>query len=444
MQFSTELSQHISELVVTEVQRQLCSQPELPPQELEGELREAMHTLAGECWAAVLNSLEPRYAPATRPCPCGSAATYRGRREATTLSTFGRVRYARSYYVCPRCHQGQHPLDEQLGLGAGQVSPLLGSLLGLAGVQTAFEEGSRLIEKWLQVRVSENTLRAQSEGYGQRQRAREVHWQEQSQDEGWLLARRRSVPEGPSRLYGGIDGVIVPVEGEWQELKCGCWYEVETRHSPAQAPPGELGGLRARKISYYCDVSDAVHFRDLVWATGCQRDADRAREIVFVADGAAWIWNLVRYHFPQAVQIVDWYHAAAYLTPIAQAALGDGSAAAQAWLEQARQLLWQGQIETLLRRCAEMRSYRGAAESVDKALSYYGHNQERMHYAELRRRGYQIGSGIVESACKQIGTFRLKRAGARWSKEGACTIAKARAAWLSNQWDDLATFPQAA
>jgi hypothetical protein len=50
----------------------------------------------------------------------------------------------------------------------------------------------------------------------------------------------------------------------------------------------------------------------------------------------------------------------------------------------------------------------------------------------------------VESACKRIGTFRLKRAGARWSEEGACTIAKARAAWLSNQWDDLAAFPQAA
>ena len=442
MQFSTELQECISALIVAEVQRCLREHPEMPRQELEGELREAFHELAGTCWAALLSSLGSRYAPSTIPCCCGGQAEYRGRREATTLGVFGRVKYERAYYVCEQCHRGQSPLDKALGLRAGQVSPLLGSLLALAGVQTAFEEGSRLIEKWLQVRVSENTLRHQSESYGQRQTAREEAWQQQSKDEEWLFARRRTLPQGPARLYGGLDGVIIPLAEGWQELKCGCWYEVE--EGKAQETMEEAGALRARAISYYCDLNSVEHFRDLVWATGCQRGADRAREIVFVADGASWIWNLVRYHFPQAVQIVDWYHAAAYLTPIAQAAFGEGSAAAQNWLQQARQLLWEGQIEALRQSCAEMSRYRGTAESVDKALSYYGHNQERMRYAELRRRGYQIGSGIVESACKQIGTFRLKRAGARWSEGGARTIAKARAAWLSGQWDELAALPQAA
>lgn len=64
-------------------------------------------------------------------------------------------------------------------------------------------------------------------------------------------------------------------------------------------------------------------FAKLAWATGCQRGADVARELVFVADGALWIWELVELKFPQAVQIVDWYHAVKYLTPTADAIYDD-------------------------------------------------------------------------------------------------------------------------
>jgi hypothetical protein len=64
-------------------------------------------------------------------------------------------------------------------------------------------------------------------------------------------------------------------------------------------------------------------------------------------------------------------------------------------------------------------------------------NQKRMDYANFRKQNYFIGSGSVESACKQIVSLRLKRAGARWTKTGASAVAKARAAWLSHQWDDL-------
>lgn len=70
--------------------------------------------------------------------------------------------------------------------------------------------------------------------------------------------------------------------------------------------------------------------------------------------------------------------------------------------------------------------------------SYFTNNQKRMDYARFRQQGYLIGSGTVESAAKQIAALRLKRAGARWTQNGAVATAKARAAWLSSQWDDLA------
>ena len=68
-----------------------------------------------------------------------------------------------------------------------------------------------------------------------------------------------------------------------------------------------------------------------------------------------------------------------------------------------------------------------------QALTYYDNNLERMRYANFRAQGYLIGSGVIESACKQIVTQRLKLPGAQWNLDGAILTAKARAAWLSNQ-----------
>ena len=77
-------------------------------------------------------------------------------------------------------------------------------------------------------------------------------------------------------------------------------------------------------------------------------------------------------------------------------------------------------------------------------MSYYGHNKERMRYREFREAGYLIGSGTVESACKQLISLRLKRAGARWTQHGATMTAKARAAWLSGAWSPTTGWPLAA
>ena len=118
--------------------------------------------------------------------------------------------------------------------------------------------------------------------------------------------------------------------------------------------------------------------------------------MVFVCDGAQWIWKLVERYFPGAVQIVDWYHASQYLPPIAEAAWGINSPTAQAWLAQARTSLWNGQIADLIQDCRVV-------------SQEHSHAQEAVH-----------------------------RAGARWTEIGALHTAKARAAWLSGDWAILA------
>jgi hypothetical protein len=69
-----------------------------------------------------------------------------------------------------------------------------------------------------------------------------------------------------------------------------------------------------------------------------------------------------------------------------------------------------------------------------------------MDYPTYRKKGYWIGSGTIESACKQIASARLKIAGARWTLQGAISTAKARAAWLSDDdsFDPITSLPLAA
>jgi hypothetical protein len=317
------------------------------------------------------------------------------------------------------------------------VSAGLAPLLALAGVETAFEEGCELVERFLLFEVSDNTLRKETQVFGQLQANTEQAWQAQSQDPQSLQERQQGVPEHPKRLYGSMDGSHVPIGDEWRELKTGSWYEVEKiRHVPGPGV-GQLDELRAKHISYYCDITEVEKFEPLLWATGVQRGADLVEEIVFVADGAAWIWNLVERNFPQAVQIVDWYHAVEYLTPIAEAAFGAGSHSGKDWLEGVHTDLWEGHIDQVIAACQAFQKHAQAGEAARRAVTYYTNNAKRMDYARFRASGYQIGSGTIESGCKQIATQRLKRSGARWTLNGARMTAKARAAWLSSQWDHL-------
>lgn len=229
----------------------------------------------------------------------------------------------------------------------------------------------------------------------------------------------------------------MPIRQEWRELKTGTWYRVAPREDTAAPQVGQQNHLQAKQLSYYCDISSAQAFRTLVWAKGWAQEAYLAEEVVFVCDGAAWIWRLVEELFPRATQIVDWYHAAEYLPPIAHAAFGD-TPAGQEWLDKQRQALWDGQIEQLIAAClAAADQFAKAEKPALAAATYFENNHKRMDYARLRQAGYQIGSGPTESGCKQIATLRLKQAGARWTVAGATLTAKARAAWLSDEWQPL-------
>ncbi len=441
MKFSTGVVKKMAEIMVAEMEE--IAMEEGGIREVEKGMREFLRAVGAEALGGYLERVDAQNQEREIECRCGGRMSYQFKRQAVVISVFGRVSYTRSYYGCRECHCGQSPLDRRLGLEAGEVTAGLAELLALAGVEVAFEEAADWLERFLLFRVSDNTVRHETERFGELQAGTEEQWKKQSQEERWLQTRLQNPGQQAGRLYGSLDGVMAPLQGEWRELKTMAWYRVVPVHSYQKRRHhahrvGEQNELQAQDISYHCDIQAPEQLAELFWASACQRLADLHEELVFVCDGAVWIWKLIERFFPHAVQIVDWYHASEYLPPIAEAAFGLSTPQYHAWLDQARTQLWNGQIEALIHDCQCLASIPAATQPVYHAVTYFTNNQKRMDYARFRSQGYFIGSGTVESGGKQIAGLRLKRAGARWTEPGAISTAKARAAWLSGQWDSLA------
>ncbi|MGO8673248.1 MAG: hypothetical protein ACLQVD_18050 [Capsulimonadaceae bacterium] len=154
--------------------------------------------------------------------------------------------------------------------------------------------------------------------------------------------------------------------------------------------------------------------------------------------GAHWIWNHGDLNFPTAIQILDFWHATDRLWKIAKAAWDSGSAKVTAWVQAAKTEMEDSDFAAVVSRSAAIKQEVPATASiVDKTATYYRNNKERMDYKRYKAMGLYVGSGAVESACKQVVTQRLKGAGMRWTRAAAQTIANLRCHSLSKQWEGV-------
>jgi hypothetical protein len=418
--------------------------------DIEMVLRESMLRIGNSALRSYLENADGEV-EAEIECVCGGKLKYQRRRKATLWSVFDKVVYKRAYYAGCTCGKGCAPVDQRYGIELGKVTVGLARLIALSGIKEAFDAGRKCLQEYLLFEVSENTVRAETQKMGELQRQADADLVKATQSESGLQKREQSQQPEPDILYGSLDAAKVRIEPRdekakadenretWRDLKAGCWYEAEIvpnrQQSLRQKDKAQREGLvlRAKNKQYFCDIDKAEQFGKLLWATGCAIGADRVRILVFICDGAVWIWNLVAHYFPNAIQIVDWYHAADRLVRIAEEAFSNLNER-QAWLKRVTENLWQGRVELVIEDCRTLAKKSNLAK---QSLSYYGNNIERMRYAQFRSSGFMIGSGIIESGCKQIVTQRLKLPGAQWTLDGAILTAKARCAWMSGNWPKL-------
>jgi len=121
--------------------------------------------------------------------------------------------------------------------------------------------------------------------------------------------------------------------------------------------------------------------------------------------------------------------------PVAQAAFSTTDEQF-VWVSMMKQLMWDGETDLLIAQCRQLAA-NSDAKVIGTTAAYFENHKERMRYDYFRSQGYQIGSGTIESAAKQIGLMRMKVPGASWNFENARKVAKVRAAYLSDGWQSL-------
>jgi hypothetical protein len=396
---------------------------------LEREVMQALKETGQTLLAGLCELGEAQYVASEIACACGGVATYQGKRTGKSKTLFGEVVVRRGYYLCQQCHHGEHPLDQQLEFWAGGVSGGLFELMALLGAEFDFAEAAKVLEKLTLVDVCANSCRKAAETLGQLV----VEEEQQSLRAAWD-AKAPQLPTVSEPIAGdfyiSVDGVTVHLEEQgWKNQWLGALYTTKASISPKRPDVLEV---RTQQASFYTDLGDTKRFGEHLWLEAQRRGIAQAQRLIVIGDGAHWIWNLAEEHFPNAIQILDWYHASAYIWQAAHALYGEGTDFAKQWAKHHLDLLWEGQVATVI---AHLQARSSPKAALHEVLTYLRNHQQRMRYDLYRAQGLQIGSGTIESGCKHVIAARLKQAGMIWSHHGARTIAKVRTRLKSRRWE---------
>jgi hypothetical protein len=235
-----------------------------------------------------------------------------------------------------------------------------------------------------------------------------------------------------------MDGGMINVRKEgWKELKVGTVFEIEACLEPDPVTKEKIPQAHAVQNSYVAVLGGPERFGRMLWAEAVRREFPEAGDSIVLGDAATWIWNLAGEHFGTSRQLVDWYHAKEHLHGAGHQLFGEGSAEAQRWVKGMETPLYQGHALRIAARLKELaKTHRRVAKDLHQEAGYFEHNQRRMQYLEMREDGFPIGSGMVESGCKQF-RARFTGPGMRWNRDSAERLLPVRAAILSKRFDHV-------
>jgi hypothetical protein len=397
--------------------------------ELEAQVLRQLKAVGNELLAGLCGLSVPAYPVPAVGCSCGGKAVYQRQRVGENKTLLGVIEIKRPYYLCGACHQGGCPVDGQLGFCAGGMSAGLQEVMALLGVQFPFEEAATMLEKLTLVQVSPNACRKATEQLG----AVVAQEEQAAVDAAWAnpaLLPPTSNELIPGDFYISLDGVTVHLEEQgWKNLWLGAVYTTQATCSAKRPEPLEV---RTQHSSFVADLAPVETFARQLWLEAMRRGVAHAQQLIVIGDGAHWLWKVAEEHFPHAVQILDWYHATSYVWKAADLLYGPDADFAKHWAKQHLDLLWDGQVQTVLDHLEAQIAHKPALREV---ITYLRNNQHRMHYDLYRANGWQVGSGTIESGCNHLIGARLKQAGMIWSLDGARTVAKLRARLKSRRWE---------
>ena len=364
------------------------------------------------------------------------------KRPKTLRTILGQVTIWRRRFECPLCHRASYPADEALGVVDTSFSPGVRRMMAHVGAMEPFAQRERDLLLLAAVSVGAKEIERVAEQTG-----REVEQWEQ--DEG---ARARGlaamgvemVQQAPKYFYNSFDGTGIPVRGDeldgvkgkdgararTREVKLGCAF--------TQTGLDEKGRPMRDEASttYVGAIEASTEFGHRIHAEAVRRGMNQAEKVIVLTDGMPYNKTIAATHFPNAIHIIDLYHArehlAAFARDIARIPL-DSS-----WHKKARRHLDHGRTKPLLEMLRQILPRSGPRRKAgQKQIRYFEANAPHMRYGHFRKEGYFIGSGVIEAGCRTVVGSRLKRSGMFWSVSGANAIIALRCCILSGRFEQF-------
>jgi hypothetical protein len=373
--------------------------------------------------AAMLNRMKPEK-PSAKSCPrCGKRTPVKARdRERTVRSLCGVVTFKRNYHYCEECKHGFYPVDYLLGLPEeGELSEEMERRVLDFALNDTFEEAAK---RWSMHYpnhvISENLVRRVTDRIGRQC--------EEADERQLQLHLKPPSDKSPELLIVQTDGSQLPMRGSepWKEAKVGVILRGEDHICRKKRARG-----RVRSARYVAVVGQQAEFSKALEQALEVEQAHRAKTVIWVGDGAPGNWSLAGLLCPQAIQILDWYHAVDHVMSCGKELLGEMDPMLSLWKSRAEHLLHRGDITRLVRElmdCA-LEASDEALGAIDDLIRYCRNNEQRMRYDDFVSKNFLIGSGIAESAHRHVLQIRMKRAGQHWSPPRAKRMARLRAAY---------------
>lgn len=407
----------------------------------------ALRAAALSAGAKVLGGLLEGYGCGRREhavmCQCGAIMQSKGIEEKALMTIMGPVPYRRSRYECSGCGEARYPGDEELDvLGTGRT-PGLRRMMARGGSRQPFKEAKEDLRVYAGIEISAKDVERVAERTGDHIET----WQEAQRK--ILLKAKAPLPAVKSipMLYIEMDGTGVPMvrsetdgrkgkqpdgTAKTREVKLGCVF-TQTAIDENGRPIRDPGST-----SFVGAIETAEDFGERIEAEAIRRGLFNAYQVVVLGDGATWIRGMCELRFPHALQIVDLYHAREHVVDLCKLLFGSNEKKLLRYRTQWWTYLDEGNIEKILSQAHTMLP--ASTDSLQKAkteLNYLNENKNRMRYADFRKQGLFVGSGVIEAGCKSIIGARLKQSGMEWTVKGANAIIALRCAMLSDRFEDF-------
>jgi hypothetical protein len=351
------------------------------------------------------------------------------------LTAVGQITLYRPYFYCNSCSLGFYPLDDALGLSNRKAQPDIQELEAWLAAEMPYETASEALERCAGIELSNHHVHDVVNEI-----ADDIQLLDICPDKNEIDQKVNALSEGQFRrpiLMIGIDGAHAPTrpepstrkgkrgKGEWKEVKGFRMYLLDK-------------DAIVHLISWHQIKNDKQLANDLLEIKQAGLIPEDKVRICAIGDGAPWIWNRIKQVYPTAKKVLDYYHCSEYLYDLANAQYGKNSQKAQEWVEATFSRLFMNNAGQIISGIKRMKpTSKIAREQIDKTVRYLEERKEMIHYGALKRGGFHIGSGGIESSNKFIANVRLKRSGAWWYPTHANNILKLRCAKYNKTFDRI-------